>query len=189
MAQNKQKGQAKQKTFVEKCANWMWVLIVPQAIIAIIIGIFAASAKKSEDDKKPVVEEVKATVSEITISAVPSDDVSTTRPPSATSYKVEFKYKNQTILNTIQLPSSKPLNIGDTLTLYIVNNNVNNVFVNKPEPSPPFSNILIFIASAFAISAVIGLAIKMIFPTFACFIVVINVLVILLSILKGAKVF
>lgn len=183
MAQQKPK-----KTLIEKCGGYMKYVLGVQALLVLVLWIVYAIVKSGEDKNKNVVDEVRGNVDEIVISAVLSDDTSTTSPPSSASYKVEFTYNNNIYNKNVQSSSPTLLNIGDPLTLYIVNKDVSTVSAKKPADPIQISLFFLFIASVFTVSLGIGIGIYKFLPTLACFIVLLNVFIIIISALKGSKV-
>lgn len=184
-------AQQKPKTWIDTCAKGMWLIIGLQFIAMVIFWITYAVISSKEKKNKPVVEEIKATVKDVIISAgsPDSNDVLSTSPPFYTSsYRVETVHNNMNVQKVIRSPLQ--LGVGDTITLYVVSvgNKVVSVSDQKPAPPVEFSKIFLLVASLFTASFVIAIAIKILAPAFACFIVLLNVFIIIIASLKGSKV-
>lgn len=184
-----QKPTLKKIEFVEVCAKGMYVLLAAQAIPAIIFWIVYAVMASAEKKTEVTIDEVKATVKEIVITEVKNtsstEPPSSSLPPTSTRYTLEFAYNNKVGTTTLFLPD--PRNVGDIVPLYITNNDVKSASYKKPVPASKFSTLFLFLASAFTISFFIGIAIYNYAKNFACFLVILNVLIIILSILKSKK--
>lgn len=183
MPQQVKLQQVKPPDFVTKCSKYALWILVPQTIILIIVLFFLAFAAFGE---------TKTTENVVKVEAIISVMEPTTPMPSNTSsvqrqYIVRFTHQDKELRKVVS--SKRVFSDNQKTTIYIINQNTDNVHLDEPSTSSGFKKLAQILFWIILIILILSWVVYYKYKTFTCVITVLNFVLILLYILKSFKAF